>query len=179
MPLTISSSFSLLFFKRLSDVWGEDYQKAFAETNDQGYSTATANDRFTIPDGARWEDVRSLTKDVGSGLVAAFRAIEAANPKRLNGVFGNAAWTDKEQMPDVTIKNLIEHFSRNDLTLNAVPEDELGNGYEYLIKKFADDSGHTAQEFYTNRTLVHLMAQILNRNQVRASMTLPAVPEVC
>ena len=31
----------------------------------------------------------------------------------------------------------------------AVPEDELGNGYEYLIKKFADDSGHTAQEFYT------------------------------
>jgi type I restriction enzyme M protein len=42
-----------------------------------------------------------------------------------------------------------------------VPEDELGNGYEYLIKKFADDSGHTAQEFYTNRTLVHLMAQML------------------
>lgn len=42
-----------------------------------------------------------------------------------------------------------------------MPEDELGNGYEYLIKKFADDSGHTAQEFYTNRTLVHLMAQML------------------
>ena len=42
-----------------------------------------------------------------------------------------------------------------------MPEDELGNGYEYLIKKFADDSGHTAQEFYTNRTLVHLMTQML------------------
>ena len=153
--------FPLLFFKRLSDVWGEDYQSAFQETNDQGYATATANDRFTIPDGARWEDVRSLTKDIGSGLVTAFRAIETVNPKRLQGVFGNAAWTDKEQMPDVTLKNLIEHFSRNDLTLTAVPEDELGNGYEYLIKKFADDSGHTAQEFYTNRTLVHLMAQIL------------------
>ena len=153
--------FPLLFFKRLSDVWGEDYQSAFQETNDQGYATATANDRFTIPDGARWEDVRGLTKDVGSGLVTAFRAIETANPKRLQGVFGNAAWTDKEQMPDVTLKNLIEHFSKNELTLAAVPEDELGNGYEYLIKKFADDSGHTAQEFYTNRTLVHLMAQIL------------------
>ena len=45
--------------------------------------------------------------------------------------------------------------------LVAVPEDELGNAYEYLIKQFADDSGHTAQEFYTNRTLVHLMAQML------------------
>jgi type I restriction enzyme M protein len=42
-----------------------------------------------------------------------------------------------------------------------VPEDSLGNAYEYLIKQFADDSGHTAQEFYTNRTLVHLMAQML------------------
>ena len=65
------------------------------------------------------------------------------------------------QLPDATLKNLIEHFSKQDLTLERVPEDELGNGYEYLIKKFADDSGHTAQEFYTNRTLVHLMAQML------------------
>ena len=64
-------------------------------------------------------------------------------------------------MPDETLKNLIEHFSSQVLSLANVPEDELGNGYEYLIKQFADDSGHTAQEFYTNRTLVHLMAQIL------------------
>ena len=42
-----------------------------------------------------------------------------------------------------------------------MPEDELGNAYEYLVKQFADDSGHTAQEFYTNRTLVHLMTQML------------------
>lgn len=37
----------------------------------------------------------------------------------------------------------------------------LARGYEYLIKQFADDSGHTAQEFYTNRTVVHLMTEIL------------------
>ena len=47
------------------------------------------------------------------------------------------------------------------LSIANLPEDELGNGYEFLIKKFADDSGHTAQEFYTNRTLVHLMTQML------------------
>ena len=87
--------------------------------------------------------------------------IEAANQQRLQGVFGSAAWTDKAQMPDETLKNLIEHFSKHTLSLANVPEDELGNGYEYLIKQFADDSGHTAQEFYTNRTLVHLMAQML------------------
>jgi type I restriction enzyme M protein len=64
-------------------------------------------------------------------------------------------------MPDETLKNLIEHFSSHSLSLALVPEDELGNGYEYLIKQFADDSGHTAQEFYTNRTVVHLMTQML------------------
>ena len=153
--------FPLMFFKRLSDVWDEEYQEALGETADEGYATATANDRFVIPEGAHWSDVRTAPRDVGRALLSAFLAIEAANPKRLQGVFGNAPWTDKGQMPDATLKNLIEHFSKYDLTLAAVPEDELGNGYEYLIKKFADDSGHTAQEFYTNRTLVHLMAQML------------------
>jgi len=102
---------------------------------------------------------------VGRALLNAFQVIESANPQRLQGVFGNAPWTDKAQMPDATLKNLIEHFSKHTLSLANVPEDELGNGYEYLIKQFADDSGHTAQEFYTNRTLVHLMAQMLEPQQ--------------
>ena len=153
--------FPLLFFKRLSDVWEEDYQGAFEETNDKDYALATANDRFNIPDGAHWDDVRSVPQDVGRALLNAFQSIETANSNRLQGIFGNAAWTDKAQMPDETLKNLIEQFSKHTLSLAFVPEDELGNGYEYLIKQFADDSGHTAQEFYTNRTLVHLMAQML------------------
>lgn len=153
--------FPLLFFKRLSDVWDEDHQQAFEETGDAGYAAATANDRFKIPEDAHWKDVRTASRDVGRALLNAFQAIEAANPERLRGVFGNAPWTDKAQMPDGTLKNLIEHFSKHTLSLANVPEDALGNGYEYLIKQFADDSGHTAQEFYTNRTLVHLMAQML------------------
>lgn len=153
--------FPLLFFKRLSDVWDEDFAKALTETKDKSYAADTANDRFAIPDGAHWKDVRAATKDVGRALLNAFQKIESANAERLQGVFGNAPWTDKAQLPDATLKNLIEHFSKQTLSLVSVPEDELGNGYEYLIKQFADDSGHTAQEFYTNRTLVHLMAQML------------------
>ena len=153
--------FPLLFFKRLSDVWDEDYYEAFEDSQDEAYATASANDRFTIPKGAHWNDIRDASRDVGRALLNAYQAIEAANPERLHGVFGNAAWTDKAQMPDDTLKNLIEHLSKHTLSLANVPEDELGNGYEYLIKQFADDSGHTAQEFYTNRSLVHLMAQML------------------
>lgn len=153
--------FPLLFFKRLSDVWDEEYETALAETEDSAYARSTANDRFVIPDGTHWADVRAAPRDVGRALVTGFQSIEAANPERLEGIFGGAAWTDKGQMPDETLKNLIEHFSQHTLSLEAVPEDELGNAYEYLIKQFADDSGHTAQEFYTNRTLVHLMTQML------------------
>jgi type I restriction enzyme M protein len=153
--------FPLLFFKRLSDVWDEEHQTALDETGDDAYARATADDRFAIPDGAHWSDVRGASRDVGRVLLNSFRAIETANSERLSGVFGNASWTDKAQLPDETLKNLIEHFSQHTLSLAAVPEDELGNGYEYLIKQFADDSGHTAQEFYTNRTLVHLMTQML------------------
>lgn len=154
--------FPLLFYKRLSDVWDEDHAQALAESGDDAYATAMANERFNIPEGAHWRDVRAVAKDVGRCLQTAMRSVEAANPGRLDGIFGDASWSHKERLPDVTLKNLLEHFSGQTLSLANVPEDELGNGYEYLIKKFADDSGHTAQEFYTNRTVVHLMVQMLD-----------------
>jgi len=158
--------FPLLFYKRLSDVWDADYAEAAAEfggteTEDKDYAEQMANERFVIPPKAHWNDVREQAKDVGKAIQNAFRAIEAANPIKLDGIFGDAPWTNKERLPDHTLKNLLEHFSKHTLSLTNVPEDELGNGYEFLIKKFADDSGHTAQEFYTNRTVVHLMVQML------------------
>jgi type I restriction enzyme M protein len=60
------------------------------------------------------------------------------------------------------MRELVEHFSSLELSITNLPEDELGTGYEFLIKKFADDSGHTAAEFYTNRTVVHLMTEMLD-----------------
>ncbi len=56
----------------------------------------------------------------------------------------------------------MEHFSQHKLDIATVPDDQLGNAYEYLIKQFADDSGHTAAEFYTNRTVVRLMTLIMD-----------------
>jgi type I restriction enzyme M protein len=153
--------FPLLFYKRLSDVWGEEYAFALGDSGDVDYARDTANDRFVVPPDAHWNDVRAAAKDVGETIRDAMRAIEAANPQRLDGIFGDAPWTNKSRLPDATLKNLLEHFSGQVLSLARVPEDELGVGYEYLIKKFADDSGHTAQEFYTNRTVVHLMVQML------------------
>ena len=163
--------FPMLFFKRISDVYDEQYD-GYVHEGGVDYANEQAKDlAIHIPDGAHWDDVRRVTENVGQALVQAFIDIEQANPARkvggrlvggLEGIFGpKDGWTNKNKMPDHVITSLIEDFSRYNLSLSHCPADEMGQAYEYLIGKFADDAGNTAQEFYTNRTVVQLMAEIL------------------
>lgn len=151
-----------MFFKRLSDVYDEEYAVALEESDgDVEFAQFPENHRFQVPEGCHWKDVRAKSANIGHALQKAMRCIEQANPDTLYGVFGDAQWTNKDRLPDRMLRELIEHFSSQTLSLSNCPEDELGVGYEFLIKKFADDSGHTAAEFYTNRTVVHLMTEML------------------
>ncbi len=154
--------FPLLFFKRICDVYDEETQTALEEYGDDIVDFDEEDiHTFIVPEGYHWKNVREVSENVGLAIVNAFHAIEKANIEQLHGVFGDGAWTNKNRLPDALLKDLIEHFSSQTLSIANCPEDELGQGYEYLIKKFADDSGHTAQEFYTNRTVVHLMTEML------------------
>lgn len=154
--------FPLLFFKRICDVYDEETNAAFEKYgNDYKEFSDDELHTFVVPKGYHWNDVRETPSDVGLAIITAFRKIEKANGDKLTGVFGDASWTNKNRLPDRLLKEIIEHFSSKTLSIANCPEDELGQGYEYLIKKFADDSGHTAQEFYTNRTVVHLMTEML------------------
>ena len=155
--------FPLLFYKRLCDVFDEETQAALAESGgDKRYASGKEQHRFQIPADAHWREVRQAAKNVGAALQSAMRTIETANPDKLYGIFGDAQWTNKDRLSDTMLRDMVEHFSTLELTVANLPEDELGNGYEYLIKKFADDAGHTAAEFYTNRTVVHLMTEMLD-----------------
>lgn len=163
--------FPLLFFKRISDVFDEQYSGYVAEGGVEYADSQVVDFAIRIPVNAHWSDVRAVTENVGQRLVEAFIAIEQANPGvhtdgrvvgGLEGIFGpKDIWTNKNKMPDHIITSLIEDFSRYNLSIAACPADEMGQAYEYLIGKFADDAGNTAQEFYTNRTVVTLMAEIL------------------
>ena len=154
--------FPLLFYKRLCDVFDEETQIALKESGgDVDFAAYPENHRFQIPQDAHWSQVRQAAKNIGKVLQSGMRAIETANPDKLYGIFGDAQWTNKDRLSDAMLRDLIEHFSTLELTVASLPEDELGQGYEYLIKKFADDAGHTAAEFYTNRTVVHLMTEML------------------
>ena len=154
--------FPLLFYKRLCDVYDEEIAEALEESGgDKNYAQMPEQHRFQIPAGAHWKTTRNQVINVGKAIQNSLRDIEKANPDTLFSVFGDAQWTNKNRLPDPMLRELIEHFSSQTLSLANCPEDELGVGYEFLIKKFADDSGHTAAEFYTNRTVVHLMTEML------------------
>ena len=138
---------------------------------DEEFARQPENFSFVIPEGCLWEDVRVKTDNVGQALVTAWTRIEQANPAKvvgsrvvegLGGIFGKRDhWTNKNILTDATLSELLEHFSKIDLSLASCPADEMGHAYEYLVGKFADDAGNTAQEFYTNRTVVELMAEML------------------
>jgi type I restriction enzyme M protein len=155
--------FPLLFFKRISDVYDEEYATALAESGgDEEYALFPQNYRFQIPDACHWSDVRVVTTNVGQALQKAMRGIEKANPETLYGIFGDAAWSNKDRLPDSLLRDLIEHFSSIALGNAAAQADILGQSYEYLIKKFADLTNKKAGEFYTPRSVVRLMVNILD-----------------
>ncbi len=158
--------FPLLFYKRICDVYDEEYEEALKESDgDVEYASFDENHRFKVPAVAHWNKIREITVNVGAAISKALNEIERVNAQQLQGIFGDADWTNKERLSDEMLCQLIEHFSSKNLNIKNVPNDELGNAYEFLIKKFADDSGHTAAEFYTNRTVVRLMSLIADPHE--------------
>lgn len=158
--------FPLLFFKRISDVYDEEYRQALEESGDDAdYASLAELHRFVIPAGSHWNDVREVSVNVGQALQHAFRSIEKANPDLLYGIFGDAPWTNKEKLPDSLLINLIEHFSQYNLSNSAVDPDILGQAYEYLIKQFADLTNKKAGEFYTPRSVVHLLGLLIDAQE--------------
>jgi len=158
--------FPLLFFKRISDVYDEEFRIALEESDgDKDYAALPEFHRFEIPEGCHWQDVRETTTNVGVAIETALRGIEQANQEFLYGIFGDAQWSNKNKLSDELLINLIEHFSQYMLGNQNVEPDMLGNAYEYLIKHFADLTNKKAGEFYTPRSVVHLLGLILDPHE--------------
>ena len=152
--------FGLLFYKRLSDVWEEEYEERLAEFEDEELAKDPEEHRFHIPEGCFWTDVKKKTTNIGEALNASFRGIEDSN-KRLKDVFQDVDFNNKKRFPDKTLELLIQHFDKYSLRKEDVPADMLGNAYEYLIAKFADDAGAKGGEFYTPKEVVQLIVELI------------------
>src|SRR3954447_1256754 len=167
---------SLMFYKRLSDQWEHEADEAIKELEQQQgrqFSEAEraifrkrGEHRFTIPDGARWGDVKAASTNIGEVLTKAMRAVADSNDE-LRGVF-TVDWNQpapdgsgRPLIPNEVVHALVQHFDEHDLSNRSVAADVLGRAYEYLIKYFADDAGAKAGEFFTPPEVVDVLVRIL------------------
>ena len=151
--------FPMLFYKRVSDVFDDEYQKLLKETNDEKFAKNPINHRFTIPEGCHWNDLRKESKQLGQKLIKSFLEIEKANPDTLYDIFGDTNWG---KLSDKLMIDLVEYFNKVNLSNSSLTTDKLGRAYEYLIKRFADLSNKAAGEFYTPRSITALITKILD-----------------
>ncbi|ATG91860.1 type I restriction-modification system subunit M [Methylomonas koyamae] len=179
----------LVFVKRLCDVYDDeinriaeqvggrenafklakaDYQQA--RKNARPGEKPKAMTRFYLPiqpenaEDAVWSVIRKLTGKIGEKLTDVLHAIAKEHPE-LDGIINridyNATTHGVREIEDDRLSMLIEEISKKRLGLKDVEPDLIGRAYEYLIRKFAENSGQSAGEFYTPKEVGILMARIM------------------
>src|SRR5690554_4279253 len=128
--------FPILFFKRICDVYDEEFIDAMEQVGDEELAKGDMFHRIQIPQECHWKDVFAETKDIVEALKDAFRGIELANPK-LHGIFGDASWTNKERVLDELLTALLNHFNKVNLCVAYVPDHGMGRAYEFVFNRFA------------------------------------------
>ena len=157
--------FGLLFYKRMSDVWDEEYKKVMDEYGDEDIAHADYNHRFQVPEDCRWSVIMGQAENIGQKLNEIFEKLTNANSPKLDKIFDDLDFANKDRFPNETLQRLINHFSQYNFGGNYISSDLLGDAYEYLIKQFAADAGKKGGEFYTPREVERIIIGILKPHE--------------
>ena len=171
----------LIFYKRLSDVFDDEFAKQIEEFGSEELAReiveADHEDalksgrnpivRFYIPQEYHWKALRNHPADghLGEFVTEAMREVARLNPL-LQGVLNvkdfNESQSGQRTLDEERLEALIEVLSRHRLGLQDTEPDILGRAYEYLLRKFAEGQGQSAGEFYTPKEVGWLMAKLIN-----------------
>ncbi|MDP2709386.1 MAG: type I restriction-modification system subunit M [bacterium] len=157
--------FGLLFYKRMSDVWDEEYESVIKEYNDKTIAGADYNHRFQVPKDCKWAIVTEQAESIGQKLNDIFEKLANANSPKLDRIFDDLDFSNRDRFPNETLQRLINHFSQYNFGNTYISSDLLGDAYEYLIKQFAADAGKKGGEFYTPREVEKIIIGILKPHQ--------------
>jgi type I restriction enzyme M protein len=176
----------LIFFKRLSDVFDDEFAGQVKEFGDEeiarevveaDHRDALKNNRkgivrFFVPHEYRWEAIRNhpANGELGQFVTGAMREVARLNPD-LQGVLDIKDYNERQSgqrtLDDDRLATLIEVISRHRLGLRNAEPDILGRAYEYLLRKFAEGQGQSAGEFYTPKEIGWLMAHLIDAQPYR------------
>jgi len=153
--------FGLLFYKRISDMWDEEYEEILAKFHDEELARADYNHKFQVPKDCRWSEVQKEAVNIGAKLNDVFDKLTTANNPKLDKIFNNLNFADKDRFPNETTQRLINHFSKYNFGNTYINSDILGDAYEYLIKQFASDAGKKGGQFYSPREIERVIMKII------------------
>ncbi len=157
--------FGLLFYKRISDVWDEEYEKIMDEFKDESLAVADYNHRFQVPKECRWSVIANTSDNIGQRLNEIFEKVTNVNSPKLDKIFDDLDFANRDRFPNETLQKLVNHFSQYNFGNTYISSDLLGDSYEYLIKMFAQDAGKKGGEFYSPREVEKVIIGILKPHQ--------------
>jgi type I restriction enzyme M protein len=160
---------TLLFLKRLNDIFEENVEKLMTEQN---LSKKEAEQKrrhpiFYLPEDTRWGKLKESSENVGHKIIEICKKIEDANQKKLSGTMMVAEFNIKQKYPDTSLVKLIDHFSTTEdgffrlRNSDLENEDVFGDAYEQLLEMFADETKKKGGQFYTPRQVVRLLVELM------------------
>jgi type I restriction enzyme M protein len=155
----------LIFLKYISDAFLERYEALQAEADDgadpEDKDEYRAEGIFWVPKEARWPHLLAMAKrpEIGKVIDDAMVAIERDNPS-LKGALPKVY--AKPDLDKQRLGELVDLFSNLGLGGKAQrSKDLLGRVYEYFLSQFASAEGKQGGQFYTPRSVVQLLVQML------------------
>jgi type I restriction enzyme M protein len=164
--------FALLFFKRISDIFGEavrNLEKDLGAELAHDPAMQKKSLPFVVPSDSTWEAVTNGSKEnpvtslkLGQSLNDAMLAIERANAPKFDGILTSKIDFNKtDELPRDKLVKLKNHFASRKFDRAHVPDDLFGDAYEYLIRTFASKAGKSSGEFYTPKEVSYLLSEII------------------
>ncbi|HFQ4954662.1 TPA: N-6 DNA methylase [Vibrio vulnificus] len=154
---------SLIFLKFISDTFEKQRQKlidAGLEKHIDMVPAYTKDNVFYLPEESRWSFIQKNAKqeDIALKIDTALSTIEKTN-KALQGALPDNYFS-RLGLDVSKLAALIDVINNID-TLANPHEDVVGRVYEYFLSKFAIAEGKGKGEFYTPKSIVNLIAELI------------------
>ena len=156
--------FPLMFFKRISDVYLEEYSRALDESGgDHEFASFAENHRFAIPEGSPVGRTCAAAPRTSAGAADGVPRDREGQPRdALRHLRQRAPGPTRTSCPTAKLARPDRALLHQDADQRRRAAGRLRQAYEYLIKRFADQSNKKAGEYYTPRSVVRLLVNILD-----------------